>query len=172
MHLSLKRLYCKRNYYLCSMKEIDSYDGSMPLRNLRHERFAQEYVANGGNASEAYRASGYTPKLAEKKASRLLTDDRVKLRIRYLRKEYMDHWREEYYGEVKKNVETLKGIRDSKKAKDSDRISAVRTMNEMVGFNAPTKQEVTGADGRPLVQSDEELEAKIEELRRKMERCE
>lgn len=154
------------------MKELETYDGSTPLQNLRHERFAQEYVTNGGNATEAYRSAGYKPDNADAKAFRLLGNVGIKTRISYLRREYLDHWREEYYGEVKNNVETLRQIRDNKGAKNSDRISAVRTMNDMVGFNAPTKQEVTGADGRPLMQTDEELEAQIEELRRKMERCE
>lgn len=153
------------------MKELDTYDGSTPLQNLRHERFAQEYIANGGNASEAYRSAGYKRDNVDGSAARLIVNVSIKARISYLRKEYLAHWRDEYYGEVKRNVDTLKEIRDSEAAKDSDRISAVRTMNDMVGFNAPTKQEVTGADGRPLVQSDEELEAKIEELKRKMERC-
>lgn len=154
------------------MKELETYDGSTPLQNLRHERFAQEYVTNGGNATEAYRSAGYKREDCRDVASRLSTNANIRARISYLRRQYLEHWREEYYGEVKNNVETLRKIRDSKGAKDSDRISAVRTMNDMVGFNAPTKQEVTGADGRPLMQTDEELEAQIEELRRKMERCE
>ncbi len=59
---------------------------SGPLKNARHERFAQE-LAKGEHASTAYRNAGYSAKgnAAEACASRLLTDAKVAGRLKELR---------------------------------------------------------------------------------------
>jgi len=49
-----------------------------PLRNTKHERFAQE-LAEGKSTSEAYEAAGYKPDRAH--ASRLATNGRIQGRV-------------------------------------------------------------------------------------------
>lgn len=53
----------------------------MSLKNARHELFAQE-LANGTNASQAYRNAGYSDNRAA--ASRLQQDERIKQRVAQL----------------------------------------------------------------------------------------
>jgi hypothetical protein len=47
----------------------------------RHELFCKTYVSNGGNATRAYIACGYSPDGAIQNASRLMTNDNVTKRI-------------------------------------------------------------------------------------------
>jgi phage terminase small subunit len=62
-----------------------------PLKNSRHERFAQEIV-DGECASAAYKLAGYsaTGNSAEAAASRLLSDVKVAARIEELKLERKD----------------------------------------------------------------------------------
>jgi phage terminase small subunit len=53
----------------------------MSLKNAKHELFAQE-LANGSNASQAYRNAGYSDNRAA--ASRLHQDERIKQRVSQL----------------------------------------------------------------------------------------
>lgn len=55
---------------------------SGPLKNARHERFAQE-LAKGKSQVDAYAAAGYEPK--ESNASRLIANDKVAARVRELK---------------------------------------------------------------------------------------
>lgn len=50
----------------------------------QQDRFCQEYVANGGNATQAYIKAGYATDGAEQNASRLMTKDKVQERIKEL----------------------------------------------------------------------------------------
>jgi phage terminase small subunit len=49
-----------------------------PLRNTKHERFAQE-LAEGKSMSEAYQMAGYTPNRSH--ASRLVAKGNIKVRV-------------------------------------------------------------------------------------------
>lgn len=53
-----------------------------PLKNARHEKFAQE-LAKGKSQVEAYAAAGYEPK--ESNASRLIANDKVAARVEELK---------------------------------------------------------------------------------------
>jgi hypothetical protein len=53
-----------------------------PLKNARHERFAQE-LAKGSPASAAYEAAGYAP--SEPNSSRLTRNDKVAARVSELK---------------------------------------------------------------------------------------
>ena len=68
-------------------------DGSTPLKNDRHERFCQLYAGQFfGNASKAYKESGYSPKTqnaADADSSRLVRHDKVYARVSFLRAEAM-----------------------------------------------------------------------------------
>jgi hypothetical protein len=59
-------------------------DSSMPLDNAKHEQFAQ-FVSNGDSATNAYVLAGYAERGAEFNSSRLIKNDKVLSRIRYLR---------------------------------------------------------------------------------------
>lgn len=59
-------------------------DYSNPLKNAKHEQFAQ-YVSNGDSATKSYILAGYSEKGAEQNSSRLIRNDEVLGRIEYLR---------------------------------------------------------------------------------------
>ncbi len=61
-------------------------DGSQPLDNDRHERFAHEYVRDL-NATRAYIRSGYSTGGAEASASKLLANRKVSCRVAFLKAE-------------------------------------------------------------------------------------
>ncbi len=66
-------------------KDNEKYDGSEPLKNSRQEAFVQEYLKNTSGTQAAIKA-GYSPKSANVQASRLLTYDNIKARLKYLSK--------------------------------------------------------------------------------------
>ena len=70
------------------MSSADIYDGSAPLENAGHERFAQEYLIDlcGGRAYEraGYKSRGH---VADSAAYRLLTNVDIKKRIAFLKEE-------------------------------------------------------------------------------------
>lgn len=70
------------------MDNTSTYDGSTPLDNSGHERFAQEYLLDlcGGRAWEraGYDARG---RVADASAARVLTDVNVQRRITFLKEE-------------------------------------------------------------------------------------
>jgi phage terminase small subunit len=47
----------------------------------RRKRFAEAYIANGGNATEAAKAAGYSEKTARQQGARLLSDVSIQRRI-------------------------------------------------------------------------------------------
>jgi phage terminase small subunit len=49
----------------------------MPL-SAKHQRFVAEYLANGGNATKAAKAAGYSPRTADRQGSRLLGNAEIK----------------------------------------------------------------------------------------------
>ena len=63
---------------------IRSGAGNTPLRDGKHERFAQN-LASGQSAAEAYRACGYRGKGASQSASRLLRRAEVAARVEELK---------------------------------------------------------------------------------------
>jgi phage terminase small subunit len=59
-------------------------NGSKPLDNQRHERFAQ-HVANGASATQAYIDAGYSETGANAHSARLAANGSVASRIDYLK---------------------------------------------------------------------------------------
>jgi len=59
-------------------------NGSTPLNNQRHERFAQ-LIAQGKSATSAYIEAGYSETGADANASRLIGNDSVAARIQHLK---------------------------------------------------------------------------------------
>ncbi len=114
---------------------------------LKQEAFVQAYM-NCGNASEAYRqaydASRMKPETVSRKAAELLRNGKVTARLDALRAELADRhlWTRE------QSVKALtKVIEDPDR--QADVIAAVRALNEMHGYNAPAKREITGPGGQP-----------------------
>ena len=87
------------------------YTGELALNNTKWERFVRLYVTSPFNIGSLYREAGYTVQNdddATSKASKLLTDVRVKARLNYLRK-----LRDERLGRDPQNVvEGLFNCRD------------------------------------------------------------
>ena len=105
---------------------------------LQQEAFASEYVANGGNASEAYRVA--YPKSKEWENSIVATEahrtkklPHVSLRIKEMQEELemAAMWTR------KNSLETLKDIAQGvdEGSKSSDKVQAVKTINQMMGWD-------------------------------------
>lgn len=107
----------------------------------KQEAFAQA-IASGLNQSDAYRSAysaGKTkPDVVNVKASQLAADGKVTVRVAELREELANKslWTRE------QSVAVLAGVVGDVEARHNDKISAVKVLNDMQGFNAPTKLEV------------------------------
>lgn len=119
------------------------------LKSPQREEFAQR-VASGLSQADAYRKA-YPSSLSWKddsvhnKASALMRDALVKARVNELRAEIAQ---KDLWSRID-SVETLKPIA-MHADKDSDRIAAVKVLNDMHGYNAPIKTEVSGPNGGPV----------------------
>lgn len=108
---------------------------------IKHEKFCAEYRKNGGNATAAAIAAGYSKKTAAAQGSRLLKNVKIQNRIEQMAKDT-----------IRKNIITaderavvLSDIARNDKAEDNARIRAIDTLNKMDGiyvFKAEVK--VTG----------------------------
>lgn len=115
----------------------------------KQEKFAQLYVETG-NASEAYRAaydSNSKHEVVNVKASELLKNGKVAVRVQELR----DELEEKSLWKRLDSIKTLASIADGTdpEAKPSDRVNAVKALNTMHGWDAPSKLDVT-TGGQPI----------------------
>jgi phage terminase small subunit len=107
----------------------------------KQEGFCQS-VVSGKTQADAYRANYSTTSWKDNaiqvEASRLMDNPMVALRVTELRDELANKslWTRE------QSVKVLAGVVDADDAKHTDRISAVKELNLMQGFNAPTKLDV------------------------------
>jgi phage terminase small subunit len=116
----------------------------------KQEKFAQ-CIADGMTQADAYRAAYNASKMSEGalhvEASKLLDNPKVSLRVKELKGKLAQKalWTREM------SVKAL--IQAYREGKPSDKISAVKELNAMHGYNAPSKMEVTNPDGsmRPQV---------------------
>jgi hypothetical protein len=120
----------------------------MIMLTPKREAFAQA-IANGKNQSDAYRAAyaceNWKPDSIWNKASALMRDARVLARIAELKSALAEKalWtREDSVNALRRVLE------DPDKA--SDIVQAVKELNAMHGYNAPTKLEHTGDSGGPI----------------------
>ena len=108
----------------------------------KQEGFAQS-IADGMSQADAYRANYSADKMADKtvwvKASELMADGKVAGRVVELRQALADKqlWTRA------DSVNVLKGIAQSSTSPESARVSSVKELNAMHGFNEPSKLEVT-----------------------------
>lgn len=118
----------------------------------KHEKFCQEYMVNGFNASKAYQSVyEVSDKVSDAAASRLLKNVRIKERLDELKKENQQYYqitKEELLNDLKDIKNTNKGVRDSIAMK------AIEVINKMLGFNEPERQDITITE-QPLFLDDE-----------------
>ena len=127
----------------------------------QQELFAQS-VANGNNQTESYKIAypkslKWKPNSVYVEASEMTSNPKIARRIKELKNMIVNSnlWTKE------ESVKTLKNIltrtyqdesgKDVLSAQDKDAINAVKELNIMHGFNAPTKTELTGKDGTSLL---------------------
>lgn len=107
----------------------------------KQEAFVQA-IASGLNQSDAYRsaynASAMKDASINVKASQLAADGKVRVRLTELREALANKslWTRE------QSVAVLSAVVGDTEARHNDKISAVKVLNDMQGFNAPTKHEV------------------------------
>jgi hypothetical protein len=110
----------------------------------KQEGFAQA-IAAGRTQSDAYRsaydAGGMLPSSIHVNGSKIMASAKVAQRVAALRAELAEKslWTRE------QSVAVLLDVIGDGEARGSDKISAVKVLNEMQGFNAPTKVDVTGS---------------------------
>ena len=110
----------------------------------KQESFAQA-VADGKTQADAYRiaynAGGMKPETVQSKASILIKKGMVGARVAELRKTVADKhiWTRE------KSVRVLADIADDSESKAAEKVSAIKELNSMHGFNAPVKMELDAA---------------------------
>lgn len=109
----------------------------------KQEAFALAYVETG-NASEAYRraynAVNMKPETVNRTAKELMDNPKIAARVSSLKVKLEEKalWTRE------RSVLVLAGIADSSESKPGEVVSAVKELNAMHGFNAPTRLDVTG----------------------------
>lgn len=110
----------------------------------KQEHFAQ-CIADGMTQADAYRtafdAGKSKAETIHKRASELMANGEVAGRVRELKGSLVKKalWTREM------SVKAL--IQAYKEGRPSDKVSAVKELNAMHGFNAPAKMEVTNPDG-------------------------
>jgi hypothetical protein len=108
----------------------------------KQERFAQ-CIADGMTQADAYRNSFSAGKMTDKQiweeASKVASNPKVAQRVTDLKAalEAKALWSRE------KSVQALANIADSGDAKPTEIVAAIKELNAMHGFNAPTKIEMT-----------------------------
>ena len=118
-------------------------DGSKPLLNTRHERFAQS-MADGQETWEAYLGAGYQSKTntrARKDASRLRKRADVCARILHLRAQQTAQktW------DARAKLQLLEEIMADGTTTQADRMKALDLHNRMTGDLAPQQSQVLTA---------------------------
>lgn len=115
---------------------------------VKQELFCKTYLETG-NASEAYRqaynAEKMSPKTVTEAASRLLKNSNVAARVDSLTKETQDL----FLWDRQTSIKTLATIARSDNEAAASRISAVKELNVMHGYNLPVKGPLLGPDGAP-----------------------
>lgn len=114
----------------------------------KQEKFAQ-CVADGMSQADAYRNSfdcspTTKPETIQKRASELMSDGVIAGRVKELREKLAERalWTREDSVNVLKSIAT-----DEFNAKPAERVSAVKELNAMHGFNAKQVIDHTSSDG-------------------------
>lgn len=119
--------------------------------NKKQQMFVNEYVTNGYNGTQAAIAAGYSPKTASAQSSRMLKNANILRLIEESQKETRKKTEidKEYilrsYEELLKScIEEGNPGRDGQTIKDRTNWNkALQNLSKMLGFDAPTKTEIT-----------------------------
>lgn len=130
----------------------------MTQLNPRHKAFADEYLANGMNATQAYMKVYKTKseEVARKNASRLMTNADIKEYLESKRNKVsnkLEITAERQLAELNKILELAMQNIHGKHSDQFDLGNAIRALeaqNKMLGLNAPDRQELSGLNGGPI----------------------
>ena len=120
--------------------------------SAKHKAFCDEYLANGMNATQAYKSVyKVTDKVAGTSGPRLMENVRIKQYLQEQRQmiaKQLNITKEELLLDLKEIKNSNKGIRDGIAMK------AIEIINKMSGFDAPIKQDIQITE-QPLFLDDE-----------------
>ena len=114
---------------------------------IKQEAFARAYVETG-NASEAYRraynAENMKQEVVAVRACELLAHSKIAVMVSEMRKELAERtmWEREDSVRVLAAIAT-----EDQDAPHAARVSAIKEINAMFGYNAPAKVDHTSSDG-------------------------
>ncbi len=128
----------------------------------KQERFCEEYVIDW-NATRAAIAAGYSENTAKEIGCENLTKPNIKEHIEEIQKDLAKLAGISALSNIKHLTDILEAKGDKKEA-TKDRISALKVVNDMMGWNAPVKKDITLDD---KTMSREEREARIAALQAK-----
>lgn len=134
----------------------------------KQEAFCREYILNGGNSSEAYRKAYPTSvkwkdSAVHVEASKLLNNTKVLLRVEELKAENKKRFEVDVDQKKGWLIEVVERSLQHKEVFGPDGeptgeykfdaqsvIRAINELNKMDGDHAPTRNEHTGKDGKPI----------------------
>ena len=130
---------------------------------IKQEAFARAYVETG-NVSEAYRRAYNAENMKQEsiavRACELLAHSKVSVMVSEMRKELAERtmWEREDSVRVLAAIAT-----EDQDAPHAARVSAIKEINAMFGYNAPAKVDHTSSDGSmsPKASTDPEVAAAI-----------
>ena len=128
---------------------------------IKQEAFARAYVETG-NASEAYRRSYNAENMKQEsiavRACELLAHSKIAVMVSEMRKELAERamWEREDSVRVLAAIAT-----EDQDAPHAARVSAIKEINAMFGYNAPAKIDHTSSDGSMSPKTDPEVAAAI-----------
>ncbi|MEG0694174.1 MAG: terminase small subunit [Erysipelotrichaceae bacterium] len=102
-------------------------------------QFCEEYQKNGGNGTQACKSAGYSPNSSYAQATRLLKEDNVKKYISILQQLTANHFEVDRADIINK----LTDIAFSGNYPTNQQMEAMKMLNQMNGWNAPSKTETT-----------------------------
>lgn len=119
----------------------------------KHKAFCDEYLANGMNATQAYKSVyKVSDKVAGTSGPRLMENVGIRQYLkeqRQLLAKQLNITKEELLLDLQEIIDRNKGVRDATAMK------AIEIINKMSGFDAPLKSEITISE-QPLLPDDEE----------------
>ena len=130
---------------------------------IKQARFAREYVANGGNASQAAIAAGYDNKNPEQIGCKLMANEKVLREIEVHEREHMEAAGVTTQKLVKMLLDEAQFFGEG--ATQSGRIQALKQLCDFTGGFDANKQKVEHSGGIDLSgKSDDELAVMLESL--------
>lgn len=115
--------------------ELDMLRDKMKLSQIQ---FAEEYHKSGGNGTLSAKKAGYSEKSSHSQASRLLKDDKIKKYISILQQLSSKHFEVDREDVINKLTQIAFGGEHPV----GQQMEAIKILNNMTGWNAPSKQEV------------------------------